>query len=75
MLERRTVRDSIAGHIDRGYFDVIGSWRGPDLVMEARGDFSHPFRCGLRFDHASLTLHPDDHWTCKSACSASHSHF
>jgi hypothetical protein len=51
-----------------GYFDLVGAWRGPDLVLEERANWSSPFRSGLRIDHASVTLRWDPYWTRKSAC-------
>ena len=56
ILERRTARDALLGTTNRGYFDVFGYWRGPQLSMEDRGAWSKPFRSGLRLEHASVTL-------------------
>jgi len=56
------------GQTRAGYFDLVGRWQGPDLVMEDRGNWSRPFRSGLRIEHASVTLHWDPYLTCKSAC-------
>ena len=71
LLERRTARDHFTAS-NRGYIDLYGAWRGPDLVMDSHGSWVHPFRSGLRLDRPSLTLHPDDHWTCSAACAAGH---
>ena len=68
LLEWRTARDRLLGYPDRGYIDLYGAWRGPNLVMDERGSWSHTFHSGLRLTQVSLTLHPDDHWTCNSAC-------
>jgi hypothetical protein len=51
-----------------GYFDLTGRWNGPDLVMDARGSYSAPFRSGVRIEGASVTLHWDPFWSCKDAC-------
>lgn len=40
----------------RGYFDLYGRFRGPQLVMEDRGEVGSPFRSGLKIEHASVTL-------------------
>jgi len=42
-----------------GFFDLTGRWQDQKLVMDERGDegeVGHPFRSGLRIDHASITL-------------------
>jgi len=53
----------------QGYFDLIGKWHGPELVMDDRGNPGNPFRSGLRIEHASVTLNGSSFWTtCKSAC-------
>jgi hypothetical protein len=51
-----------------GYFDVIGRWQGPELVLDEGTSWSRPFRSGLRIDRAAVTLRWDPYWTCKSAC-------
>jgi hypothetical protein len=51
-----------------GYFDVIGRWQGPELVLDEGASWSRSFRSGLRLEHASATLRWDPYWTCKSAC-------
>lgn len=58
------------GQARAGYFDLVGRWRGPELVMDDRGAWSHPFRSGLRIEHASVTLHWNSFWTCKAACAS-----
>lgn len=40
----------------RGYFDLFGNWKGPQLVMNDRGHVSGMFRSGLKLEHASATL-------------------
>jgi hypothetical protein len=51
-----------------GYFDLIGSWQGPELILDERASWSMQFRSGLRIDHASVTLRWSPYWSCKSAC-------
>jgi len=40
----------------QGYFDLFGRWRGPELVMNDRGEFSSKFRSGPKIEQASVTL-------------------
>ncbi len=40
----------------RGFFDLAGTWHGPELVMDDRGNPGSQFQSGLRIDHASVTL-------------------
>ncbi len=56
------------GQARAGYFNLIGQWHGPELVLDDRGSWSRPFRSGLRIERASVTLHWSPYWTCKSAC-------
>jgi hypothetical protein len=56
------------GQARAGYFDLVGRWKGGELVMEDRGNWSRAFRSGLRIEHASVTLHWNTFWTCKAAC-------
>lgn len=72
LVERRTARETFAGNLKLGYFHLIGTWRGQDLILDERGAWSRGFRSGLRIVDASVALHPDDYWTCKAACAASH---
>ena len=51
-----------------GFFDLYGTWHGQELVLNDRGAPGHPFRSGLRIEHASGNLHWSDFWTCKAAC-------
>ena len=57
-----------------GYFDLFGKWEGPELVMDTRGSWTHPFRSGLRMQQALVTLHWDPYWSCKSACAGVANH-
>jgi hypothetical protein len=57
LLEWNTVRQQIIGtSARRGYFDLFGYWHGPKLVMDDRGEWSAPFRSGLKIGHASVNL-------------------
>jgi hypothetical protein len=40
----------------QGYFDLVGKWQGPELVMDDRGNTVSQFRSGLRIEHASVVL-------------------
>jgi hypothetical protein len=53
-----------------GYFDLIGSWQGPDLVLDGHSNGSKQLRSGLRIDLASVTLRWNPYWSCKSACAS-----
>ena len=53
-----------------GFFDLYGRWRGPELVMDDRGEPGNTFRSGLRIEHASVTLDWSRFWTCKAACAS-----
>jgi hypothetical protein len=53
-----------------GYFDLIGRFQGADLTMNDRGSYASTFHSGLRIEHASVRLHRDSFWSCKSACAS-----
>lgn len=53
-----------------GFFDLMGRWEGPELVMEDRGAWSHPFRSGLRIEHASVRLRWRPFWNCRTECAS-----
>ncbi|MBV8891814.1 MAG: hypothetical protein JO266_07570 [Acidobacteria bacterium] len=40
----------------QGFFDLIGRWHGPELVMDSRGNVGNSFRSGLKIEHPSVTL-------------------
>jgi hypothetical protein len=40
----------------RGFFDLYGRWRGPELVMEERDRPGSVFRSSLKVEHASVVL-------------------
>lgn len=40
----------------RGYFDLAGTFQGPNLVMDRTGQQGSPLNSGLFIDHATATL-------------------
>ena len=54
----------------RGFFDLMGRWRGRDLVMDQHGSPS-AFRSGLRIEHASVTLDWGSYSDFKAVCAGS----
>jgi hypothetical protein len=52
----------------RGYFDLAGRWRGPELVMDDQGSVGGTFKSGLRIDHASVTLDWGSYSDFKAMC-------
>ena len=52
----------------RGFFDVAGSWHGPELVMDRPGEQGIPFRSGLFIDNATVTLHWASYEEFEAAC-------
>ena len=55
----------------QGYFDLFGRWRGPELVMDDRGEASGKFRSGAMIEHASVTLGYGSYSDFKAMCAAS----
>jgi len=55
---------------DGGYVDLLGYWHGPQLDMDDRGEWSDPFRSGLKFKHTSLTLRSGSNSEFKTVCAA-----
>ncbi len=55
---------------DGGYVDLFGYWHGPQLVMDDRGEWSHPFRSGLIMEHASVSLRAGSKSEFDAACAA-----
>ena len=53
---------------DGGYVDLFGYWHGSQLVMDDRGEWSAPFRSGLKMKHASVTLRPGSTSEFNAAC-------
>lgn len=54
----------------QGYFDLYGRWRGPQLVMDDRGEWAGTFRSGLKIERASVTLDYGSYSDFKNACSS-----
>jgi hypothetical protein len=54
----------------RGFIDLYGRWRGPDLVMDDRGRANEQLRSGVKIEHASITLEPDGSFDFKAQCAA-----
>jgi hypothetical protein len=54
----------------RGYFDVAGSFEGPDLVMSRPNEQGIRLQSGPFFDHATVTLHWASYEEFEAACSA-----
>ncbi len=73
LLEHRTGRDTIVGVNNRGYFNLLGYWSGPQLSMNDRGEWSAPFRSGLRIEHASVTFGPGSKADFNAACASMNS--
>jgi hypothetical protein len=70
LLEHYTTRDRLLGTADRrGYIDLSGHWNGSQLPMKQ--DWASPFRSGLQFDHASVTLQWGTYSDFKRVCAAS----
>ena len=55
LLESRNALQINPQH--RGFFDVAGTWHGPELVMDRPGEQGVPFQSGLLIDQATVTLH------------------
>ena len=55
----------------RGYFDLIGRWQGPQLMMDNRRNPGERFRvAGLNIEHASVSLDPGSYSDFKTTCGA-----
>jgi hypothetical protein len=52
----------------RGFFDVAGAFRGPDLVMDSPNEQGIPFKSGLFIDHATVTLRWAEYREFEAAC-------
>jgi hypothetical protein len=55
----------------RGFFDVAGSWHGPELVMDRPNEQGIPFKSGLFIDNAVVTLRWASYEEFEPACRAS----
>lgn len=65
LLEHRIINN--VGQ-DRGFFDLIGRWSGPELVMDSRTTVGHPFRSGLKIEHPSVTFDWGSYSDFKAEC-------
>jgi hypothetical protein len=75
LLEWNTTRDQLLGtSARRGYFDLFGYWHGSQLVMNDRGEWSSPFRSGLKIKTASVTLRQGSKSDFEAACAANRAH-
>jgi hypothetical protein len=52
----------------RGFFDVAGTWHGPDLVMDRPNEQAIPFQSGLLIDKAKVTLRWATYSEFEAAC-------
>jgi len=53
---------------NRGFFDLAGTWHGPELVMIRPGEQGIKFQSGLFIDNATVTLHWASYNEFESAC-------
>jgi hypothetical protein len=68
LLERR--KPFAINYQNRGFFDLAGEWRGPDLVMNRPNEQGIRFKSGLFIDSATVTLHWADYAEFEAACRA-----
>jgi hypothetical protein len=54
----------------QGFFDLYGRWRGPELVMDDRGEPGSTFRSGLKIEHESVTLARGSYSDFKAVCAS-----
>jgi hypothetical protein len=54
--------------LHRGFFDVAGTWQGPELVLDRPNQQGIPFQSGMLIDHAKGTLHWADYSEFEAAC-------
>ena len=52
----------------RGFFDLAGTWQGPELVMDRTNEQGVPFKSGMLIDHATARLHWADYAEFEAAC-------
>ena len=52
----------------RGFFDLAGTWRGSELVMNRPNEQGIPFKSGLLIDHAIATLRWASYEEFETAC-------
>ena len=53
---------------NRGFFDLAGGWRGPELVMNRPNEQGIRFKSGLFIDHAVVTLRWASYEEFETAC-------
>jgi hypothetical protein len=68
LMAFRFLEFRIFNHQREGYFDLYGRWRGPQLLMEDRGEQGIPFPSGLSIEHASVVLDWGDYSDFKRMC-------
>ena len=52
----------------RGFFDLAGTWHGPELVMDRPNEQGIRFKSGLSIDHATVRLHWAGYSEFEAAC-------
>jgi hypothetical protein len=52
----------------RGFFDLAGTWHGPELVMDRPNQQGIPFKSGLFIHHAVVTFRWADYADFEAAC-------
>ena len=55
---------------NRGFFDLAGTFQGPDLALNRPGEQGIQFKSGLMIDHATATLHFGNYSEFEAACGA-----
>ena len=55
----------------QGFFDLIGRWNGPELVMDSRSTVGNQFRSGLKIEHPSVSLQWGRYSEFKAMCASS----
>jgi len=53
----------------RGFFDLAGTWQGPELIMNRPGEQGIPFGSGLFIDHAVVTVRWASYGDFEAECS------
>jgi hypothetical protein len=52
----------------RGFFDIAGTWHGPELAMDRPNEQGIRFNSGLFIDHATVTFHYANYAEFEAAC-------
>jgi hypothetical protein len=58
----------------QGFFDLLGRFRGPELVMDDRGSVGNAFRSGLKIEHASASFDWGSYSDFKAGCANEPAH-